>query len=205
MTQASGLSQVSPEQFPETDLTKSVLRLTGNQRFAYRFSSGDFALRIQADQVLPELNVSEILAYRLGENEQTIEADIELEIREAPLRELLLHIPKGYAIAKLNASGLSDYFQHDLEDGGQVEVRLVYGQPISGRQLVQLRLERKRPPRAPRPGGRGGQRPRHRQAHATRDATAVDLDDVQRQRHRRRRPRRVVAGDADDMCGPIVR
>ncbi len=142
VTQASGLSQISPEQFPETDTTKSLLRLTGNQRFAYRFSGSEFALRIQADQVLPELNISEIVAYRLGENEQTIDADLELEIREAPLRELLLHIPKGYAIAKLNASGLSDYFQHDLDDQSQVEVRLVYSQPVSGRQLIQLRLER---------------------------------------------------------------
>src|SRR6266850_1285620 len=142
VTKASGLSQISPEQFPESDVTRAALRITGNQRFAYRFSGADFALRIQADQVLPELNISEIVAYRLGENEQTIDAELELEIREAPLRELLLHIPKGYAIAKLNASGLSDYFQHDLDDQPQIEVRLVYGQPVSGRQLLQLRLER---------------------------------------------------------------
>src|SRR6202008_1917412 len=67
VTQASGLSQISPEQFPETDATKAALRIAGTQRFAYRFSGGDFALRIQADQVLPELNISAIVAYRLGE------------------------------------------------------------------------------------------------------------------------------------------
>ena len=116
--------------------------MTGSQRFAYRFSGADFALRIQADQILPELTVSEIVAYRLGENELSIDAEIELDIREAPLRELLLRVPKGYAIAQLNASGLSDYFQHELEDEGRVELRLVYGQPVSGRQVVQLRLER---------------------------------------------------------------
>ena len=55
------------------------------------------------DQVLPELSASEVVSYRLGENEQSIEAEIELEIREAPLRELLLRVPKGYAIARLTA------------------------------------------------------------------------------------------------------
>src|SRR5258705_6201744 len=60
VAQASGLSQISPEQFPESDATRAALRVTGSQKFAYRFSGADFALRIQADQVLPELSVSEL-------------------------------------------------------------------------------------------------------------------------------------------------
>jgi hypothetical protein len=140
--QASGLSQISPEQFPETDATKAAFRAGGSQRFAYRFSGADYALRIQADQVQPELSVSQVFAYHLGENEQAIESEIELDVREAPLRELLIRVPKGYAIARLNASGLSDYFLSELEAESQNELRLVYGQPVSGRQVIQLRLER---------------------------------------------------------------
>ena len=83
-----------------------------------------------------------MLAYHLGENELAIDAEIELDIREAPLRELLLRVPKGYAIARLNASGLSDYFLREPADQPDAELRLVYGQPVSGRQVVQLRLER---------------------------------------------------------------
>jgi len=135
---ASGLSQISPEQFPESNL----FHATGSQRFAYRFSSADFALRIQADQILPEVGVSEVLAFNLGESELSVDADLELDIREAPLRELRLNIPKGYAVAKLTASGLSDYFTGETPDHNGAELRLVYGQPVSGRQVVQLRLER---------------------------------------------------------------
>jgi hypothetical protein len=162
VAQASGLSQISPEQFPETDATKAAFRADGSQRFAYRFSGADYALRIQADQIQPELSVSQVLAYHLGENEQAIDTEIELDIREAPLRELLLRVPKGYAIARLNASGLSDYFLREsgsagipageslsgnqqgagTDAGAPSELRLVYGQPVSGRQVVQLRLER---------------------------------------------------------------
>src|ERR1017187_8376018 len=113
VAQASGLSQISPEQFPES----ASFRATGTQRFAYRFSSADFTLKIQADQILPEIGVSQVLAYNLGENELAVDAEIELDIREAPLRELLLNIPKGYAIARLNASGMSDYFVSDSGTG----------------------------------------------------------------------------------------
>ena len=56
---ASGLSQISPEQFPTaaSDGYQLNFPATGSQRFAYRFSGADFALRLQADQILPELAV----------------------------------------------------------------------------------------------------------------------------------------------------
>jgi hypothetical protein len=142
VVQASGFSQLSPEQFPEDDTTRALFRLAGSQRFVYRFSSADCVLKIQADQILPEVSVSQSLVYNYGENELAIDAELELDIREAPLRELLLHVPRGYAVARLTAPGLSDYFLRDPADSTDSELRLVYGQPCSGRQVVNLRLER---------------------------------------------------------------
>jgi hypothetical protein len=144
VTGAGGMSQISPEQFPESDATRAAFRAGGNQCFAFHFAGADYALRIQADQILPELSASELLAYRYGENELAIDAEIELDIREAPLRELLLRVPKGYAVARLNAPSLSDsdYSLSGAGDGLQAELRLTFGQPLSGRQLVQIRLER---------------------------------------------------------------
>jgi len=145
VARANGLSQISPEQFPENDSTRASFRPGGQQKFAYRFSGTEFGLQIQADQILPELAVSELLAYRLAENELDLDAEIELEIREAPLRELLLRIPRGYAIARLTAPGLSDYSTREVDGQAAAELRLIYAQPVSGRQLVQLRLERNQP------------------------------------------------------------
>jgi hypothetical protein len=142
IVQASGLSQISPEQFPETDATKAAFVTQGNQRFAFRFSTAEYALRIQADNVIPEVSASELLAYHLGETELAIDAEIELEIREAPLREVTLRTPKGFAVARLNAPGSNDYFLREPEGATNAELRIVYGQPISDRQVIQFRLER---------------------------------------------------------------
>ena len=109
----SGASQISPGQFPESDTTRKVFREAGNQRFVYRFAGADVALKIQADQILPELAVSERLAYQHGENELVLDAEIELDIREAPLRELALKIPKDYAVVRLEAAGLSNDTRSD--------------------------------------------------------------------------------------------
>jgi hypothetical protein len=140
VVQASGLSQISPDQFPESDATRAAFRVTGSQQFAYQFSSPDFALKIQADQIFPEVSVSQLLAYNLGESELAIDAEIELDIRDAPLREVVLNVPKGYILANISAPCMSDYF---LNDGGpNSELRIVYGQPVSDRQVIELRLER---------------------------------------------------------------
>jgi hypothetical protein len=143
VTRASGLSQISPDQFPSVN--SSLFSPSGTQFFAYRFSSADFALRINADQIVPEVGVSEVLACNLGQNESSADADIELDIRDAPVRELRINIPKDYAIAQLNASGLSDYFTSDSPDSDGTQLRLVYGEPVSGRQVIHLELERNQP------------------------------------------------------------
>ncbi len=98
--------------------------------------------RIQADQILPEISASEILSYHSGENELSIDAEIELDIREAPLRELSLRVPKEYAVARLNVPFLSDYFLTQSVGESLPELRLVFAQPVSGRQVMQFRLER---------------------------------------------------------------
>src|SRR6185369_6904185 len=54
-------------------------------------------------------------------------------------------VPKGYVVARLNASGLSDYFVTEPAGEADAELRLVYGQPVSGRQVVQFRLEHNKP------------------------------------------------------------
>lgn len=145
VVQASGLSQISPEQFPQTDVAKALLSDLTSQIFAYRFSGGQFQLRVQADNILPELAVSGLYTYHLGETELAIEAELEVDVREAPLRELVLRVPRGYAVARLNAAGLSDYFPSDNPAEPDAQLRLVYGTPVAGRQVLQLRLERNQP------------------------------------------------------------
>ena len=44
--------------------------------------------------------------------------------------------------ARLTAPGLSDYFLRETAEQAEAELRLLYAQPVTGRQLIQARLER---------------------------------------------------------------
>ena len=136
----NGLSQLSANRFPAAS---SIAALPNNPKLkplVYRYSGGDYELEVLADNILPELTVSQLLVYALGFNEITLDAEVELTIRDAPLREFTISIPDGYTVAQLSAAALADYFLGPAENGKR-PLRLVFSQPLEGRHLIQLRLE----------------------------------------------------------------
>ncbi len=136
----SGLSQLSANRFPAAS---SIPALPNNPKLkplVYRYSGGDYELEVLADNILPELTVSQLLVYALGFNEITLDAEVDLTIRDAPLREFTISIPDGYTVAQLSAVALADYFLGPAENGKR-SLRLVFSQPLEGRHLIQLRLE----------------------------------------------------------------
>ncbi|MBT5620772.1 MAG: hypothetical protein HOJ65_08390, partial [Verrucomicrobia bacterium] len=135
-----GLSQLSANRFPAASSIAAPPNNPKIKPLVYRYSAGDYKLEVQADNILPELAVSQLLVYQLGFNEITLDAEVDLEIRDAPLREFTIHIPDGYTVAQLTAAALADYFLGQMENG-QRPLRLVFSQPLEGRHLIQLRLE----------------------------------------------------------------
>ncbi len=143
--QSMGLSQISPEQFPMTPEAQPWFSKPGSQVFVYRYTGGAFALQLLADAIQPELAVSQVSTYHLGEADLRIDSELDLEVREAPIRELSLQIPSGFAIAKLEGSGITDHFLSQTPGQTNQQLKLVFIKPVLGRQLVQLRLERNSP------------------------------------------------------------
>jgi hypothetical protein len=142
VTGARGLSQISPELFPQSKELAELAAAQRSQAFAYRFSGIDFALTIQADNILPELSVSEMLLYHLGETETFIEAELELDIREAPLREFTVRVPADFTVSRLSVAQLSDYSTTPDTEAGWSKLKMLFATPLTGRQVAQLRLEK---------------------------------------------------------------
>ncbi|MBI1178579.1 LysM peptidoglycan-binding domain-containing protein [bacterium] len=141
VTTATGLSQISPNQFPQTQALRTLNDQSGVQIFAYRFSDGAYELAVQADNILPELGVSELFVYHVAETEAVIESEMELDIREAPLREFSMLVPAGYAVAQINNAHLSDYYLTKDPTNGPSRLRIVFSAPVSGHEVINLRLE----------------------------------------------------------------
>ncbi len=134
-TALRGLTQLAPEQFPGD-------ALQSRQLFVYRFPAADYAFTIVADRVQPEVSITQLVLYQLSESDRVITADIELDIREAAIREWNLSIPSDYSIVSLTGASVADYMaSSEATDAGR-NVKILFSQDVQGRQLVGLRLEK---------------------------------------------------------------
>jgi len=137
-TGLSGLTQLSPDQFPDK-------AIQARQVYVYRFPAASHAFTVAADRIQPEVSVSELLLYQLAETDRVIKADIELDIREAPIREWNFSVPSDYSVVSVTGASVADYLTaSDVVDGLR-NLKIIFSQDVSGRQLVSLHLEKSEP------------------------------------------------------------
>ncbi|MCA9136959.1 MAG: hypothetical protein KDB00_09370, partial [Planctomycetales bacterium] len=137
-TGLAGLTQLSPDQFPGD-------AIEARQTFVYRFPATDHAFTISADRIQPEVNVSELTLYELTETDRVIRSDIELDIREAPVREWDFGIASDYSVVSVTGASVADYIAASETADGRRNLKVVFGQDVEGRQLVTLHLEKSEP------------------------------------------------------------
>ncbi|HEX5791128.1 MAG TPA: hypothetical protein VFY13_08230, partial [Luteolibacter sp.] len=139
---AEGLIQLAPHQFPVPQ--DASLR----QVVVYRFPSAQYAYRVQASQVLPEVSVSEITVYELGETDLRIHSDIELDVREAPVREWVLEIPADHAVNSVSGAQIADFSLGSEIKDGRRSLNIIFKGPVIDRHLIHLVMSRNQAPKA---------------------------------------------------------
>jgi hypothetical protein len=139
VTNVAGMMQLAPAQFPGPAAEDA------RQVFVYRFPSADYGYRVAATEIEPEVGVSEVATYELSETDRLIDASVELDVREAPLRSWTVNVPEDYAVASVEGVGVADYVAEAAARDGYRPLKVVFGGPVEGRQLLHLRLEKNEP------------------------------------------------------------
>lgn len=134
---ATGMMQLEPSQFPGDAPSDGV-----RQVFVYRFASADYSYRIVADQIVPEVNVSQVATYEIAETDRVINADIELDIREAPIREWSMGIPADYSVVAVTGNDVADYAPENEASGATRNLKVIFSGAVDGRELLHVRLEK---------------------------------------------------------------
>jgi hypothetical protein len=130
-----GLTQLAPEQYPGDPIE-------ARQVYVFRFPATDHRFTVAADRVQPEINVSQVTLYQVAEADRVIRSDIELDIREAPIRDWELKVPSDYSVVSLTGASVADYVTTTEVIDGYRGVKVIFGQDVIGRQLVSLHLEK---------------------------------------------------------------
>ncbi len=134
---AAGLTQLSPRQYPEV----APLPKSPRQVFHYRYPAAQRSFQVAAERVKPEINVSQVLAYEFTETDRVLRADLELEIREAAIREWSFYGPADYSVVSVTGADVADYVISEAKEGRR-RLKVIFRQEVIGRRLVKVHLEK---------------------------------------------------------------
>ena len=144
---AGGLSQIDASAMPQIILDNHHPRHVPHGKvFYYTFASPKYELKLGLDHVEPTYDAALRVTARAGQDELRIDAQAELDIRDAPLREVDITLPAGLTLVNVTGAQVDDYRFIEADTGGDDVVRVTFAQPVAGKLVLDLRLELGRSP-----------------------------------------------------------
>ncbi len=146
--QSTGLTQIDAVAFPRVQSSLSVDRaVPQGKAFYYAYAGSQYRLLLSVDDVVPTYDVVGRLVIQVKEDDLLLEAELELDIRDAPLRQFDVALPAGLVVASVEGEQVDDYHVVGPSNQDQATLlRILFTQPVFGRSLVKLALELGRGP-----------------------------------------------------------
>jgi len=141
--QAGGLSQVEQSGFPRIILDQQhPRRLPAAKAFYYTYASTPYQLKLALDDIVPSFDVVTRQVVNVRENDLVVEAELDLDVRDAPLRELTVEVGRAFVVAAVTGREVREYTvrETDAEQAAQ-QVVIHFRKPVLGRTLMKMRLE----------------------------------------------------------------
>lgn len=141
---AAGLTQIDRSAFTVAPLNSgSRLAPPTRSSFAYQCANFPYQLSLSAEDVVTSLQAEQRLTLSLADNDLALDAVLDVEVRDAPARELTVETEAGWNVTAVTGENVADY---DVQDQGPARrVQVHFRNEALGRQLVTLRLERTLP------------------------------------------------------------
>jgi hypothetical protein len=146
--QSTGLSQIDEAAFPRVRLDSEHSRpLPTNKAFFFMYAASPCQLTLALSDIVPSFEANQRLVLNVKEDDLILTADLEIEVRDAPIRSIRIRTPKGFAVADISGSEVKDYtIAKGTSEVDTPDVQVYFRRPVTGRTLIRLRLEYGRSP-----------------------------------------------------------
>jgi len=141
VNKAMGLTQVDQSAFPAVMLKPDQPRpLPARSAYAYQYANMPYTLELSANDIVTAFTSEERLTLSLRDNDLVLQAAVELDVRDAPARDIAIETDPGWIVANVSGANVSDYDVRDEKD--HRVTRVFFRDAVLGRTLVNVRLER---------------------------------------------------------------
>lgn len=144
----SGLSQIDNATFPRMVLRRDLPRpLPMNKAFSYTYASMPYRMKLSLDDIVPSYDVTQQLAVSLKEDDLIVDGNLTLDVRDAPVRSLIIETPAQMNVANVVGPVVADYrVLAPINEGGPKRIEIEFAKPVLGSTAIGLRLELGRTP-----------------------------------------------------------
>jgi len=142
VNQALGLTQIDQAAFPQVKLglpSDPARALPARTPFTYQFVNMPFTFALEADDVVTAVSADDRLILSVVDNDAIFNASVELEVRDAPAREVVIETDPTWMVASVTGAEIVDYDVRD--EAGRRVIRAYFRNAVQGRTLMDLRLE----------------------------------------------------------------
>lgn len=161
VAKTAGLTQIDTQAFPRVALDdKNARPLPGSKVFSYLFAASPYELALRLDNITPTFDASYRQTVTVKDEDFTMDVEITLDVREAPLRDLLIAPPHGFQVASVTGAMVEDYRLEGPREaesrpaqpapsaprGEASRIRVQFKQPVMGKTNIVMRLELGRSP-----------------------------------------------------------
>ena len=139
----SGLSQIDVSAFQRAVIDEQHPRpLPNGKGFYYNFAGGSYRMHLALKDMVPVFDAAVRGVLRVLDDNLSIDLQVELDVRDAPLRDVVLHMPPGYLAAEVSGEAVGDHSLDESAHGdAPSDLQIRFKQPVLGRTLLALRLE----------------------------------------------------------------
>lgn len=146
---SAGLTQVDANAMPRLALPGSFARRmpgaagTGGKAFYYSYTSTPYSAALSLARVVPVVDAEHRVVVDAREDGLVYETRVGLEVRDAPIREVELSLPEGFAVLSVMGKGVSDHQVQEREEaaGGGRVLNVQFGEPMIGQVSLLVNLE----------------------------------------------------------------
>lgn len=135
---SAGLNQIDAASFPVS--LEYALTMPARSVLSYQYAHLPFQMQIAAEDVVTVMTSDDRITVAYEDNGVTVDASLDVDVREAPTRDLILETTPGWSVAQVRGAAVADYDVRDSAAGRLIHVTLK--EALLGHALIAVRLER---------------------------------------------------------------
>jgi len=145
ITRVAGLTQVDQASFPAVmmDANKGRAKPT-RTLYAYQYANTPYRLEVNADDIVTSFTADDHLVVSYADNELSLDASVEIEVKDAPAREITIETDNdpAWTVTSVTGQYVSEADTDIREEQGRRIIYVPFTQAVTGPTLVNVRMEK---------------------------------------------------------------